>query len=104
MRTIALGAIAATLVASAATAAPLRPTESGAAEVAGIDQVRLICNEYGHCYRTRGRRYVQPYYDDDAYVVRRGYRHYGGPGYYDRGSGYYGGGPGIGFSFGSRGW
>jgi hypothetical protein len=91
-------------LASAATAAPLRPTESGAAEVAGIDQVRLICNEYGHCYRTRGRRYVQPYYDDDAYVVRRGYRHYGGPGYYDRGSGYYGGGPGIGFSFGSRGW
>jgi len=44
MRTIALGAIAATLLASAATAAPLRPTESGAAEVAGIDQVRLICN------------------------------------------------------------
>jgi hypothetical protein len=32
------------------------------------------------------------------------YCYYGGPGYYDRGYGYYGGGPGIGFSFGKRSW
>ena len=28
----------------------------------------------------------------------------GGPGYYDRGYGYYGGGPSIGFSFDTRIW
>jgi hypothetical protein len=50
-------------------------------------------------------RYVQRYYgDDDGYVVRRSYGSYGGPGYYDRGYGYYGGGPSVGFSFGTRNW
>jgi hypothetical protein len=104
MKTIALGALAATVLTSAASAAPLNPTVIGSAEVAGIEQVRLVCNEYGRCWRTGGPRYVQRYYgDDDAYVVRRSYGYYGGPGY-DRGYGYYGGGPSIGFSFGTRGW
>ena len=105
MKTIAFGAIAAALLGSAAVAAPLNPTAVGSAEVSEIEQVRLVCDEYGRCYRTRGPRYVQRYYgDDDAYVVRRSYGYYGGPGYYDRGYGYYGGGPSIGFSFGTRSW
>ncbi|MDI3566922.1 hypothetical protein [Bradyrhizobium sp. Arg816] len=104
MKTIALGAFATVLLASAASAAPLNPTSLGSAEVANVDQVRLICDEYGRCYRTRGPRYVQRYYGgDDGYAVRRSYGSYGGPGYYDRGYGY-GGGPSIGFSFGTRSW
>ena len=104
MRTIALGAFAATaLVAAAASAAPLNPTAIGSAEVASVDQVRLVCNEYGRCVHTRGRRYVQRYYDgEEGYVARRSDGYYSGPGYYDRG--YYGGGPSIGFSFGTGRW
>jgi len=106
MRTIAIAAFAATaLLGSAASAAPLNATAIGSAEIAHVDQVRLVCDEYGRCVRTRGPRYVQRYYGgDDGYVVRRSYGYYGGPGDYDRGYGYYGGGPSIGFSFGSRGW
>ncbi|WP_213255387.1 hypothetical protein [Bradyrhizobium sp. sBnM-33] len=104
MKTIVPGGLAATLLASAATAAPFNPTMIGSGEIAGVDQVRLVCNEFGRCYRTRGPRYVQPYYgSDDGYVVRRSYGYYGGSGY-DRGYGYYRGGPSIGFPFGSRSW
>jgi len=106
MRTIALGAFAATaLLASAASAAPLNPTAISSAEVAAVDQVRLVCNEYGRCVHTRGPRYVQRYYDsEEGYVARRSYGYYGAPGYYDRGYGYSGGGPSIGFSFGTGRW
>ncbi len=104
MKTIALGILAAGLLGSAAVAAPLNPAPVGSAEISGVDQVRLVCNEYGRCYRARGPRYVQRYYGGDDYVVRRSYNSYGGPGYYDRGYGYYGGGPSIGFSFGTRSW
>ncbi|MGY3075941.1 hypothetical protein ACVWZZ_002312 [Bradyrhizobium sp. LM6.10] len=105
MKTIALGAVAAALLGSAAVAAPLNPTAAGSTEASAIDQVRLVCTEYGRCYRTRGPRYVQRYYggDDDEYAVRRSYGYYGGPSYYDRGYSYYGG-PSIGFSFGTRSW
>lgn len=95
-------AIATSAFASTASAAPLNATAIGSTEVANVDQVRLVCNEYGRCFRTRG---VQRYYGgDDGYVVRRSYGYYGGPGYYDRGYGYYGGGPSIGFSFGTGRW
>lgn len=105
MKTMVLGALAATIVASSAGAAPLAPAAGASTEMANVDQVRLVCDEYGRCYRTRGPRYVQRYYGgDDGYVVRRSYGSYGGPGYYDRGYGYYGGGPSIGFSFGTRSW
>ncbi|MGY4167483.1 hypothetical protein [Bradyrhizobium sp. USDA 4529] len=105
MKTMILGAFVGALMASSATAAPLAPAAIASTEVAGIEQVRLVCNEYGRCYRTRGPRYVQRYYDeDDGYAVRRSYGYYSGPGYYDRGYGYYGGSPSIGFSFGTRSW
>ncbi len=99
MKTI-LSVIGATaLLASAASAAPLNPAAVGTPEASKIDQVRLVCNEYGRCWRTRGPRYVYRSYD-------RSYGYYGGPGYYSGPAygGYYGGGPSIGFSFGSRGW
>ncbi len=92
MKAIALGAFGAALLASAASAAHLNATTIGSAEVSNVDQVRLVCTEYGRCWRTRGPRYVQRYYEDDpSYVVGRGYNYYAGPGYYDRGYGYYGG-------------
>lgn len=105
MKTIALGALAAALIASSASAAPLAPAAIASTEIAGIERVRLVCDEHGRCYRTRSPRYVQRYHGgDDGYVVRRSYDYYGGPGYYDRGYGYYGSGPSVGFSFGTRSW
>ncbi|MCC8954155.1 hypothetical protein H8B02_12030 [Bradyrhizobium sp. Pear77] len=104
MKTIVLGALAAALMASSASAAPLAPAAIASADAAGIEQVRLVCNEYGRCYQTRAPRYVERYYGrDDGYEVRRSYGYYGGPGYYERGYGYSGGGPSI-FSFGTRSW
>ncbi len=105
MKTI-LSIIGATaLLASAASAAPLSPAAVGIAEASNIDQVRLVCNEYGRCFRTRGPRYVQRYVDD-GYYPRRSYNYYGGPGYYSGPAygGYYGGGTSIGFSFGTGRW
>ena len=88
MKAIALGAFGAALLASAASAAPLNATTIGSAEVANVDQVVLVCNEYdGRCWRTRGPRYVQRYYYDPSYFPGRGYNYYAGPGYYDRGYG-----------------
>ncbi|QOZ28550.1 hypothetical protein [Bradyrhizobium sp. CCBAU 51753] len=104
MKTIALGIIGATILGSAATAAPLSPSAVTSPEFSGIEQVRLACDEYSRCFRSRGPSYDQRYYGDDAYVVRRSYGSYGGPAYYGPGYGYYGGGPGVGFSFGARGW
>src|SRR5258708_39331739 len=96
---LALGAGA--LLASAATAAPL---SSGAMMFpdSAIENVRLVCDEYGRCYRTRGGRRVviQQEYDDsynyvprDRYIERRGY--YGG--------GYYNDGPSVGIGVGPGG-
>ena len=94
MKAIALGAFGAALLASAAPAAPLNATTIGTAEVSNVDQVRLVCNAYGRCRRTRGPRYVyvqRDCHDDPSYIAGRGYNYYAGPGYYDRGYGSYGG-------------
>jgi hypothetical protein len=103
MKTLLSIAGATMLLASAASAAPLSPAAVGTSAASNIDQVRLICDEYGrHCYRTRGPRYVYRGDDDGYYASRRSYGYYGGgPGY---GGGYYGGGPSIGFSFGGGRW
>jgi hypothetical protein len=89
MKAIALGAFGAVLLASAASAAPLNAMTIGSSEVSNVDQVRLVCNEYGRCWQTRRLRYVQRYCDP-SYVAGRGYNYYAGPGYYDRGYGYCG--------------
>ena len=102
MKTFLSIAGATMLLASAASAAPLSPAAVATPAASNIDQVRLVCNEYGRrCYRT-GPRYVYRGYDDGYYAPRRSYGYYGGgPGY---GGGYYGGGPSIGFSFGGGRW
>ncbi|HEY0567732.1 MAG TPA: hypothetical protein VGD13_06320 [Xanthobacteraceae bacterium] len=104
MKTLLSIAGATMLLASAASAAPLSPTAVGTSEASNIDQVRLVCNQYGRCWRTRGPRYAYRGYDD-GYYGGRGYGYYGGPGYGPGyGRGYYGGGPSIGFSFGGGRW
>ncbi len=87
---LALGAAA--LFGASASAAPLT---NGVAFVPdnGIENVRLICNEYGRCYRERPRRVIirESYAPRDRYIERREY----GRGY-DRG-------PGIGIGVGPGG-
>jgi hypothetical protein len=97
MKSISLGVLGvAMLLSSAAISAPINPTVTGAQETSAVQQVRLVCDRYGRCYRARGPRYVRRGYDD-GYAHRR-YGYYGGS------RGYYGGGPTIGLSFGNRGW
>jgi hypothetical protein len=92
---IGLGAI----LSSGANAAPLSASPSMMPDN-GIENVRMVCDELGRCYRTRGGRRVviqQEYgnsYDyapRDRYIERRGY--------YD-GGGYYNGGPSVGVGVG----
>src|SRR3954463_14930073 len=103
MKTLLSIAGATVLLASAASAAPLSPAAVGTSAASNIDQVRLVCDEYGrHCYRTRGPRYVYGGYDYGSDATRRSYGYYGGGSGY--GCGYYGGDPSIGFSFGGGRW
>jgi hypothetical protein len=94
---------AGTLMATSASAAPL--LNQGNSLAALTENVRVVCDEYGRCYRTRGPRYVERHYYGDSYDYGR--RAYVEPGYgyaqpgYGYGGGYYGGGPSIGFSFGT---
>ncbi len=102
---LALGAGA--LFATAASAAPLT---NGLAVVPdnGIENVRMVCNEYGRCWRERGARRVivedsYGYAPRERYIERRGY--YDG-GYYNSGPsvgiGVGPGGVGVGFGVGPR--
>ena len=96
---------AGTLMATGASAAPLLNQGNSLVKFALTENVRLVCDEYGRCYRTRGPRYVERRYYGDSYGYGR--RAYVEPGYgyaqpgYGYGGGYYGGGPSIGFSFGT---
>jgi hypothetical protein len=77
---ISLLAGAGALVATSAQAAPLVPVAP--AIDSGVENVRLVCDEFGRCFRQRGPRYV--YRDSYNYYGHRphyGYRHHhGGPG------------------------
>ena len=76
--------------ASAFTAAPIGDAMSP------IEQVRLVCNEWGRCWRTGPRYYRSGYYGPRRYeydAPRYGY--YGGPG-----PGVVVGAPGFGLRFG----
>jgi hypothetical protein len=80
---LALGATA--LVATAATAAPLAVNPSVAPD-RDIQNVRMVCNEYGRCWRQRSERvivresygYAAP---RERYIERRGYEDRGGIGF-----------------------
>jgi hypothetical protein len=93
---LAIGAGA--LFASGANAAPL-PTGLSTLPGNGVENVRLVCDDYGRCYRSRGARRViiQPEYDSYNYAPRYGERR----GYYD--GGYYNGGPSVGIGVGPAG-
>ena len=101
---LALGAGA--LFATAASAAPL---SNGIAVMPdnGIENVRMVCDETGRCWRQRDRRVViedsYNYAPRERYIERRGY--YDG-GHYNNGPsvgiGVGPGGVGIGFGAGPR--
>src|SRR5258707_12626654 len=88
---VALGA-SAIFASSAADAAPVT---KGLAMLPdnSIENVRLVCDEFGRCYRTRGGRRV---IYGNSYGYAPGY--YGGPRYY--GGGY---GPGVSVGIGPGG-
>lgn len=69
----ALGGVA--LTSGTASAMPIGLSSNGISS--NVDQVRLVCDAYGRCYRTAPRRY----YGGGAPVIRFGYgggRRYGG--------------------------
>src|SRR5262245_40083914 len=78
---------------STAQAAPLMPTTPSVDN--GVENVRLVCNEFGRCWRTRGPQY---YYGSDAYDSYNYYE----PRYYRRhyGPGVQFNGPGVHFGIG----
>jgi hypothetical protein len=84
------------MFASGASAAPLSADRSIVPDN-GIENVRLVCDAAGRCYRTRGgqRVIVQPGYDSynyaprERYIERRGYD-----------DGYYNSGPSVGIGVG----
>ena len=77
---IAIGASA--LFVSAATAAPITNGQTNVTSDSAVEQVRLVCDEYGRCYRSRGGRRVviQQQYGEtynyqprERYIEQRGY-------------------------------
>jgi len=76
---IALAAAASTLVMSAASAAPLAPDVSVVPQ-RDIEQVRMVCNENGRCWREHRDRVIihedrdsYAYAPRERYIERRGY-------------------------------
>ena len=93
---ISLAVGAGALFATAASAAPLA---HGLAVIPdnGIENVRMVCNEYGRCWRERGERRVIVE-DSYGYAPRERYERRG---YYD--GGYYNNGPSVGIGVGPGG-
>jgi hypothetical protein len=88
---ISLAVGASALFATAASAAPLAGNPAVSFD-SNIQNVRMVCNEDGRCWRERGERRViirdsYDYVPRERYIERRGYE---GRGYEDRG--------GIGFN------
>jgi hypothetical protein len=97
-RLLGLAAVASvSLVGGSASALPAAPLGQLAAPV---EQVRLVCNQWGRCWRT-GPRYYGYGYGAPRRYYGRGYGYYGRPygGYYG-GPGVSVGVPGLGFRFG----
>lgn len=95
---ISLAVGAGALFATAASAAPL---SNGIAVMPdnGIENVRMVCDDSGRCWRQRGQRRVivqdsyNYYAPRERYIERRGY--------YD--GGYYNSGPSVGIGVGPAG-
>jgi hypothetical protein len=88
---------ASALFGTAAVAAPLTPAVSGMTPESNIENVRMVCNESGRCWRERGERRViirDSYNDSYNYAPRERY--------IER-RGYYDDGPRVGVGFGAPG-
>ena len=95
---VSLFAGAAALVAGSAQAAPLSPVAPTLDN--GIENVRLVCDQFGRCWRERGPRVV--YRDSyNYYEPNYGYRRHG---YYNHGPGVQFNAPGISFGIGGGRW
>jgi hypothetical protein len=82
--TISFAIAATTLMAAAASAAPLSAGVSVAPE-SNIQQVRMVCNENGRCWREHSERRViihegHGYGPQERYIERRDYDERGGVG------------------------
>lgn len=85
---ITLATAAGLLLVTAAQAAPLSVNVSVAPE-SNIQNVRMVCNEDGRCWRERGERNViirngrdaYGYAPRERYIERRGYEDRGGIGF-----------------------
>ena len=88
---IALVAGTSALFASSAIAAPLSPMTTPIDN--GVENVRMVCDQFGRCWRERGqRRMIQR----ESYGYDRGRESYGYDRGYHRGHSGYDNGPGIG--------
>ena len=85
---LTMAAAAGTLLVTAASAAPLSANVSVAPE-SNVQNVRMVCNEDGRCWRERGERRViiregrdaYGYAPRERYIERRGYEDRGGIGF-----------------------
>ena len=69
---------ASALLSTAAVAAPLTPAVTAVAPDRNIENVRMVCNEDGRCWRERSARRVivedsYGYAPRERYIERRGY-------------------------------
>jgi hypothetical protein len=72
------------LLSTAANAAPLSISPSVLPDN-GIENVRMVCDQYGRCYRTRGGRQVVIRQEYDSYNYAPRERYIERRGYYDNG-------------------
>jgi len=85
---LAAGASAVVMTATVVSAAPLS-VETFAAPESNIQNVRMVCDEAGRCWRERGERRViirdpndsYGYAPRERYIERRGYEDRGGIGF-----------------------
>ncbi|MCK1360491.1 hypothetical protein [Bradyrhizobium sp. 199] len=82
---IAFAVATSALLATAASAAPLVVDQSIGSD-SDIQNVRMVCNENGRCWRERGQRRVivresYGYAPRERYIERRGYEDRGGIGF-----------------------
>jgi hypothetical protein len=90
-------AIAGSLLTSAASAMPLSNLSESIQGDQAIQQVRLVCNDRGQCWRTPSRRYVRPHYRSSYYGSGPSYG-YGQPSYGYGQPSYRYGQPGVGIN------
>jgi len=97
---IALAIGASAVFVTAASAAPLS-SDLSITPHRGIENVRMVCDQSGQCFRTRGARRVVIQRDYDTYNYAPRERYIDRRGYYD--DGYYNQSPRVGIGIGPGG-